>query len=216
MMTSKGAVTPTRVLIVDDDQTVRWLIGAFLDFEAAFEVVGEAENSSEALQKAAELKPDLVTMDFNMPGPDGDECIREMKSRWPGMHILALTSSGTDATRRMIEAGAYAAIDKAHMELVVPALMQIRDQRESDGLGGAADDAETEVASEWEQLREVIAEMDAGAARTLHDHKGKLTERLELLVVLKAISVALRNPKYTTEQANEAASRLVWAVLDGP
>lgn len=206
---------PTRVLIVDDDQTVRWLIGAFLDFEQAFEVVGEAENGSQALQMAAELKPDLVTMDFNMPGADGDECIREMKSRWPELHILALTSSGPEASRRMIDAGAYAAIDKAHMELVVPALFQIRDQQGS-GRSSAeeADELVDDAVSQWEQLREVIAEMDAGAARTLHDHKGKLSERLELLVVLKAVSVALRNPKYTPEEANEAARRLVHAVLE--
>src|SRR5687768_6358331 len=117
---------PTRVLIVDDDQAVRVLIRAFLESESSFEVVGEATSVSHALEVAAELRPDLVTMDYQMPGGgDGATCIRELKERWPDIHILALTSSGGEATRSMIEAGAYAAIDKAHMELVIPALYQI-------------------------------------------------------------------------------------------
>lgn len=201
---------PTRVLIVDDDRAIRWLIRAFLESESAFEVVGEAEDVSRALVVAAEVRPDLVTMDFQMPGGSGAECIREMKTRWPEVHILALTSSGSEASQSMIEAGAYAAIDKAHMELVIPALYQISDQRSK----GQVVAAEAEVVSQWEQLREIIAEMDTGAARTLEDQKKKLSERLELIVVLKAVQVALRNPNYTTEQAIEVVTKLVSAVLE--
>ena len=181
----------TRVLIVDDDQAVRVLIKAFLESESVFEVVGEAASVSQALEVAAEVRPDLVTMDYQMPGGgDGATCIREMKERWPDIHILALTFSGSEATRDMIEAGAYAAIDKAHMELVIPALYQIADRREADLT------AEPLIVSQWDQLRDVIAEMDEGAAQTLAGQKQKLEERLELIVVLKAVRVALRNPRY--------------------
>lgn len=197
----------TRVLIVDDDIAIRVLIKAFLDSESSFDVVGEAESVSHALEVAAEVMPDLVTMDYQMPGGDGAACIREMKARWPEVDILALTSSGTEAARSMIEAGAYAAIDKAHMELVIPALYQIADRR------ATGQTSEPPIASQWDQLRDVIAEMDAGAARTLADQKQKLEERLELVVVLKAVEVALGNPSYSKEQANEAALNLVRAVL---
>jgi len=193
----------TRVLIVDDDLAIRVLIKAFLESESSFEVVGEASSVSQALEVAAEVMPDLVTMDYQMPGGgDGAACIREMKQRWPDMQILALTFSGAEAARRMIEAGAYAAIDKAHMELVIPALYEIADRRMNS------------IASQWDQLRDVIAEMDAGAARALGDQKKDLEQRLELIVVLKAVLVALRNPKYSIEQANEAAIQLVVAVLE--
>lgn len=198
----------TRVLIVDDDIAIRVLIKAFLESESSFEVVGEAESVSRALEVAAEVMPDLVTMDYQMPGGgDGAACIREMKARWPEVHILALTSSDAEAARSMVEAGAYAAIDKAHMELVVPALYQIADRR----VAGPA--SEPLIASQWDQLRAVIAEMDAGAAQTLADQKQELEERLELVVVLKAVEVALGNPSYSKEQANEAALNLVRAVL---
>src|SRR5688572_32476209 len=122
----------TRVLIVDDDRAIRALLRTFLHSESSFEVVGEATSVSHALEVAADVMPDLVTMDYQMPGGgDGAACIQEMKQRWPDMHILALTFSGTEAAQSMIEAGAYAAIDKAHMELVIPALYQIADRRES-------------------------------------------------------------------------------------
>ena len=201
-------MTTTRVLIVDDDPAIRYLIKAFLESESSFDVVGEATNASEALEVAAELMPDLVTMDYQMPGgSDGAACIREMKQRWPEIHILALTSSGSEATRSMIEAGAYAAIDKAHMELVVPALYQIADR-------ATDQEAESLITSHWEQLREVIAEMDAGAARLLTEQKRNLADRLELIVVLKALLVTLRNPKYSVEVANQLAIGLVLAVLE--
>ena len=122
----------TKVLVVDDDVAVRVLIRRFLDTESSFEVVGEAGNPSDALLVASQLKPDLVTMDYQMPGGTGDECIREMKSRWPHIHVLALTSAAPKDAKKMIDAGAYAAIDKAHMELVIPAMYQIADRRESD------------------------------------------------------------------------------------
>lgn len=199
----------TRVLIVDDDKAIRVLIKAFIESESSFEVVGEATNASQALEVAAEVTPDLVTMDYRMPMTgDGVACIRDMKQRWPEIHILALTSSGSEATRSMIEAGAYAAIDKAHMELVVPALYQIADRRVT------GPTPEPLIVSQWDQLRAVIAEMDEGAARLLSDQKQNLDERLELIVVLKAVLVALRNPRYSIEQANEAAVQLVLAVLE--
>ena len=199
----------TRVLIVDDDPAIRFLIMAFLESESSFEVVGEAANASQALEVAAQVMPDLVTMDYRMPRVgDGVTCIRDMKQRWPEIHILALTSSGSEAARSMMEAGAYAAIDKAHMELVIPALYQIAERRV---IGPTP---EPLIASEWDALRAVIAEMDEGAARLLGDQKRNLAERLELIVVLKAVLVALRNPRYSIEQANEVATRLVQAVLE--
>jgi len=198
----------TRVLIVDDDPAIRVLIKAFLESESSFEVVGEATDVSQALEVAAEVMPDLVTMDYQMPGGDGVACIREMKQRWPDIHILALTFSGPEVARSMIQAGAYAAIDKAHMELVVPALYEVADRRVRGRVSEAL------MASQWDQLREVIAGMDAGAARTLAEQKQNLEQRLELIVVLKAVLVALRNPTYSIEQANQAATQLVMAVLE--
>lgn len=206
----------TKVLVVDDDVAVRLLIRRFLETESSFEVVGEAGNPSDALLVASQVEPDLVTMDYRMPGGTGDECIREMKSRWPNIHVLALTSAAPDAAKQMIEAGAYAAIDKAHMELVLPAMYQIADRRESDwrSEAGVVISDLSNLSNRYEELRTIIGAMEAETAKQLADQKSKLAERLDLLVVLKAILIAVRNPNYSKAQALEAIRELVCAVLE--
>lgn len=206
----------TRVLVVDDDEAVRVLIRRFLENESSFEVVGEAGDPDEALVVAGRVKPDLVTMDYRMPGGTGDECIREMKSRWPDLHILALTSAAPEAIKKMIDAGAYAAIDKAHMELVLPAMYQIADRRDSDwrSESGVVVGSSSNLATHYEQLRAIIASMEAETAKQLAEQRSKLAERLDLLVVLKAILIATKNPNYSQTQALEAITELVCAVLE--
>lgn len=153
-------------------------------------------------------------MDYRMPGGNGDECIRELKSRWPEIHILALTSSDSEESKRMLEAGAYVVIDKAHMELVIPAMYQIADRRESASLAAEGISYAADLSSQYGQLRKMIASMEQETARQLADQKSKLAERLDRLVVLKAVLVATRNPNYSNDQAREAISELVRAVLE--
>ena len=121
-----------KVLVVDDDPSVRLLIKTFLDGEGAFEWVGEASGCSEAVELAAALQPDLVTMDYSMPGSSGTDCIRMIKTHLPDVQILALTSSDEEVARTMVEAGAYAKIDKGHLEAVMPALYEVADRRTGD------------------------------------------------------------------------------------
>ena len=206
----------TRVLIVDDDDAVRVLIRRFLETESSFEVAGEAGNPDDALLVASQVEPDLVTMDYRMPGGTGDDCIRAMKSRWPNIHVLALTSAEPDAAKKMIDAGAYAAIDKAHMELVIPAMYQVADRRESDwrSEAGVVVSDLSDLSTRYEQLREIIASMETETAKQLAEQRSKLAERLDLLVVLKAILIATKNPNYTKTEALEAITELVCAVLE--
>lgn len=63
-----GNQSVIRVLLVDDSYLVRQSVKAMLEFESGeFQVVGEAENGLQAVEKAAALKPDVVLMDVNMP-----------------------------------------------------------------------------------------------------------------------------------------------------
>lgn len=84
------------VLIVDDHEIVRRGIRTFLETEAGIEVLGEAQNGSDAVNLALELQPDVVLMDLLMPDMDGIEAIRELHSRRSGCQILVLTSFGSD------------------------------------------------------------------------------------------------------------------------
>ena len=85
-----------RVLIADDHSIVRRGIKALLATEKDMQVVGEAENGAEAIEKAASLKPDVVLMDLVMPQMDGIEATRRITTEQPGTKILVLTSFAAD------------------------------------------------------------------------------------------------------------------------
>ena len=96
-----------RLLISDDHPVVRAGIVGMLSGEKDFEVLGEAEDGSEAVALADRLKPDVVLMDLRMPQMDGVEAISRIKERHPGMNILVLTTYESDAdVLRALERGA--------------------------------------------------------------------------------------------------------------
>src|SRR5262249_18368480 len=88
--------TPIRLLLADDHVTVRKAIRALLATEPDMEVVGEAENGTQAVEAVEMLSPDLVLMDLVMPEMDGIEAIRLIRARRPETRILVLTSFETD------------------------------------------------------------------------------------------------------------------------
>jgi NarL family two-component system response regulator LiaR len=85
-----------RILIADDHVIVRRGIKVLLDTEADMQVVGEAENGAEAVEKAAALEPDVILMDLVMPGMDGIEATRRITTEKPGCRVLVLTSFAAD------------------------------------------------------------------------------------------------------------------------
>ena len=85
-----------RVLIADDHAIVRKGIRALLATEADIEVVGEAADGKEAVEKAERLHPDVILMDLVMPGMDGIEATRRITTRQPEIRILVLTSFAED------------------------------------------------------------------------------------------------------------------------
>jgi two-component system, NarL family, response regulator LiaR len=85
-----------RLLIADDHNIVRKGIKVLLATEPDMQVVGEAENGTEAVEKAATLKPDVILMDLVMPEMDGIEATRKITAEQPGAHILVLTSFAAD------------------------------------------------------------------------------------------------------------------------
>jgi YesN/AraC family two-component response regulator len=82
------------VLLVDDSRTVLAQIEkVVIDSEAA-EIAGTASNGAEAIQKAAELKPDLVIMDIVMPDIDGLAALRMLQAKQPEIRVAMLSSVG--------------------------------------------------------------------------------------------------------------------------
>lgn len=86
-----------RVLLVDDQTMFRDGLKVLLRAEKDLEVIGEAGDGEEALQKAAELKPDVILMDLRMPVMDGATATRHLKSRHPECRVIVLTTFDEDA-----------------------------------------------------------------------------------------------------------------------
>ena len=101
------------VLIVDDHTLVRDGIRSLLELVPYIEVVGEAENGREALDRVKELMPDVVLMDMAMPIMNGLEATRRIHREFPDTKILALTQyDDSEYVIPIIEAGARGFITK--------------------------------------------------------------------------------------------------------
>ncbi len=85
-----------RILIVDDQRLMRHGLRTLLELEDGLEVVGEAENGQEGLERYAELEPDVVLMDVRMPGMDGVEATRRIRQQWPDARIIIRTTFDED------------------------------------------------------------------------------------------------------------------------
>ncbi|MEV4440895.1 response regulator transcription factor [Streptomyces sp. NPDC049577] len=83
---------PIRVLLVDDHQVVRRGLRTFLEVQDDIEVVGEAADGSEGVDRAEELRPDVVLMDVKMPGTDGIEALRRLRELANPARVLIVTS----------------------------------------------------------------------------------------------------------------------------
>ena len=85
-----------RIILVDDHEVVRLGLKSLLARQPQFEIVGEAANATEAVEKTLELKPDIVVMDIRLPGKSGIEACREITEKQPQTKVIMLTSYAED------------------------------------------------------------------------------------------------------------------------
>jgi DNA-binding NarL/FixJ family response regulator len=85
-----------RIVIVDDHEVVRLGLRSLLERHPEFEIVGEAGNGREALEKVALLQPDVVVLDIRMPGMSGVEVCQQINERFPSTKVIMLTSYAED------------------------------------------------------------------------------------------------------------------------
>ena len=96
-----------RVLLAEDHHLVRQGLRALLEREPDVEIVGEAADGLEALHLIKDLQPDIVLMDITMPGLNGLEVLRRVRSRLPEVRVLVLSvHEGEEYVLRALQAGA--------------------------------------------------------------------------------------------------------------
>jgi DNA-binding NarL/FixJ family response regulator len=187
---------PIRILLVDDHAMVRRGMRDFLSLHDDIEVVGEASDGLEAVERATELRPDIVVMDLMMPNLDGIDATSRIKASLPEIEVIALTSFIEEArVVAAIEAGASgfllkdaeadelaaairaAAAGEMHLD---PAIAGIVARRMRDGVreGGAGGNGEPDgIGSLTARERDVLARVARGLPnRKIADDLG-ITER---------------------------------------
>ncbi len=121
-----------RILIVDDSVVIRRFITNALGQEPSFEVVGSAANGVLALQRAAELKPDVITLDIEMPEMDGIATVRKLREMSCNAYVImcsTLTSRGASATIDALMMGANDYVTKpSNSGPMDSALVMLRDE----------------------------------------------------------------------------------------
>jgi CheY-like chemotaxis protein len=90
-MHSRTLAPTTRILIADDHESMRSAVRGLVRMNPGWEICGEADDGREAVAKATELKPDLVLLDFKMPGANGIQAGSEICSTMPTTPILMYT-----------------------------------------------------------------------------------------------------------------------------
>jgi DNA-binding NarL/FixJ family response regulator len=82
---------PISVLLVDDSQIVRKVVRDYLETLTDWKIKGEARDGAEAIQKARELKPDVILLDYSMPNMNGIQAASELKKLLPNVFIVVFT-----------------------------------------------------------------------------------------------------------------------------
>lgn len=207
-----------RILLVDDHTVVRKGLTMLLDAHPQMEVAGEASEGNEGIEKALELKPDIVIMDLSMPhGKDGLSATSELKKQMPNTAILILTMHDDEEYLfQAIQAGASGCILKSapHEELIAAiqavyrgdaylnpaATKRLMEEYIHNKKQGQADNYSLLSDREKEVLTLIakgysnkeIGEQLVISVKTVESHKGHVMEKLQMKTRPELVSYALK------------------------
>lgn len=214
-----------RVLLAEDHTIVRKGIRLLLDAEPDVEVVGEAENGREAVEKAEQLHPDIVLMDHTMPILNGLEATRQLRARLPAVKVLILTMHTNEAyIFEYLQAGAvgYLVKQSAPTDLIaaITAIQQGQSYlspaisktvieeyvRQGEASGKGAPDTLTarerevlQLIAEGHSNREIAAQLHI-SVKTVGVHRVNLMQKLDLHSPTELTKYAIRKGIISVEQ----------------
>lgn len=124
-----------RLMVVDDHTLFRTALVHLLDEIACVQVVAEEEDGAAAVETAKRIRPDVVLMDYNLPGMNGVEATRRIMSACPDVRVLGLSMYDDERTSRpMLDAGASDFLSKkaSNLSVLEAAIQQAVTRRLSD------------------------------------------------------------------------------------
>jgi DNA-binding NarL/FixJ family response regulator len=127
-------MTTLKVLLADDHKSFREILSTFLKAQLGIEVVGEAANGQEVVEKAEELHPDLILMDVHMPFQNGLEATKKIKNRLPLTKVFILTMDISEACRNTSSECADGFIPKSSMKNALLSILSFEHQLHKDQL----------------------------------------------------------------------------------
>jgi len=196
-----------RVLVADDHFVVRMGLIGLMRTEPDMEVIAEAADGNQAVERFDQCRPDVVLMDLRMPGKDGIQATAEICSRFPAARVLIVTTvDGDDDIHKAFEAGAQGyALKTSAGETLIPAVRAV-----AAGQRWIPKDVATRLASRkrYEDLTpreaEVLPELAKGLANkqiagvlgisehTVKDHLKNILGKLRVADRTEAVTAALQ------------------------
>jgi DNA-binding NarL/FixJ family response regulator len=215
-------MAPFRVLLADDHEVVRAGLRALLEEQTGWEVVAEAADGRDAVDKASKLKPDAVVIDIAMPSLNGLEAVRQIIKAAPHTKVLVLTMYDSDPLiQQVLQAGArgYLLKSDAGRDLV-SAIDALRRNKtfftpkvSQMVLEGYLDNSPREIAVEGEpeslrltsRQREIVQLLAEGksskevaavlglSVKTAETHRANIMRKLDCHSVTELVRYAIRN-----------------------
>ena len=210
----------TRILIVDDHEMIRHGLRALLKNRADWTVCGEATTGREAVAEAVRLKPDVIVLDFILPGLNGLEATRQIHQALPLAEVLVFTMHNSEQlARKMVAAGArgfvlksdpakvlLAAVDalRQHKPCFSASLseMLLRDLSQPAPATGGEDEFGAALTPREREIVQLIAEGHSSKEiagllkitfKTTETHRANIMRKLTLHSVSELVRYAIRN-----------------------
>jgi DNA-binding NarL/FixJ family response regulator len=222
-MTGGDFMAPFRILLADDHEVVRAGLHALLEEQQGWEVVAEAVDGREAVDKATKLKPDVVVIDIAMPSLNGLEAVRQIVKAVPHCRVLVLTMYDSDPLiQQVLQAGArgyllksdagrdlVSAIDalRRNKTFFTPKVSQMvlegyldKSPKEKEPQGGEAESLR--LTSRQREIVQLLAEGKSSkevaavlglSVKTAETHRANIMRKLDCHSVTELVRYAIRN-----------------------